>query len=126
MQIESILRAVLEADPAVSVLAGTRIYQTVLPREPVFPAVAYQMVSRVQDGLTGIVQARIQYTCMDAAWVRAADLADAVRCALHGYRVTRDGARIENIQYAGQTSGHDPDTGSFWIPVDVIVTYFEV
>ena len=100
MQIESVLRAILVADPAVAALVGTRAYQTALPREPTFPAITYQMVSRVQDSMTGIVQARMQYTCLATTWKGAADLADAVRCCLHGYRGVRDGARIEEIQYA--------------------------
>lgn len=125
MQIESILRSVLVADPAVAALVGTRAYQTALPREPTFPAITYQMVSRVQDSLTGIVQARMQYTCMATTWKGAADLADAVRCCLHGYRGVRDGARIEEIQYAGQHDDHDETTGIYWIPVDMLVTYLE-
>lgn len=125
MQIESILRSVLVADPAVAALVGTRAYQTALPREPTFPAITYQMVSRVQDSLTGIVQARMQYTCMATTWKGAADLADAVRCCLHGYRGVRDGARIEEIQYAGQHDDHDETTWIYWIPVDMLVTYLE-
>ena len=126
MQIESILRAILVADPVVSGMVGTRAYQGRLPRDPTFPAIVYQMISRPQDGLTGIVQARMQYTCMAESWREAADLADAVRCCLHGYRGVQDGARIEYIQYAGQHDDYDETTGIHWIPVDVIVTYLEV
>ena len=125
MQIESILRSILVADPAVAALVGTRAYQTTLPREPTFPAITYQMVSRVQDSLTGLVQARMQYTCLATTWKGAADIADAVRCGLHGYRGVRDGARIEYIQYAGQHDDHDETTGIYWIPVDMLVTYLE-
>ncbi len=125
MQIESILRSILVADPAVAEIIGARAYQMHLPREPTFPAITYQMVSRVQDSLTGLVQARMQYTCMAESWRGAADLADAVRCALHGYRGVRDGARIEGIQYAGQHDDYDETTRIYWIPVDMIVTYLE-
>ena len=126
MQIESILRSLLVADPAVAEIIGARAYQMHLPREPTFPAITYQMVSRVQDSLTGLVQARIQYTCMAGSWREAADLADAVRCALHGYRAVRDGARIEQVRYLGQHDDHDETTGIYWIPVDLSVTYLEV
>jgi hypothetical protein len=125
MQIESILRAILVADPVVSGMVGTRAHQGQLPQGPTFPAIVYQMISRPQDGLTGIVQARMQYTCMAESWREAADLADAVRCCLHGYRGVQDGARIEYIQYAGQHDDYDETTGIHWIPVDVIVTYLE-
>ncbi len=125
MQIESILRSILVADPDVAEIIGARAYQMHLPREPTFPAVVYQMISRVQDAQTGIVRARMQYTCMAESWRGAADLADAVRCALHGYRGVQDGARIEYIQYAGQHDDYDETTGIHWIPVDVIVTYLE-
>jgi len=125
MQIESILRAILVADPDVAAIIGSRAYQGQLPREPTFPAIVYQMISRPQDGLTGIAQARMQYTCMAESWREAADLADAVRCCLHGYRGVRDGARIEEIQYAGQHDDHDETTGIHWIPVDILVTYLE-
>ena len=126
MQIESILRSILVADPAVAEIIGARAYQMHLPREPTFPAITYQMVSRVQDAKTGIVQARMQYTCMAESWREAADLADVVRCCLHGYRGVRDGARIEDVRYAGQHDDYDETTGIHWIPVDVIVTYLEV
>ena len=125
MQIESILRAILVADPDVAAIIGSRAYQGQLPREPTFPAIVYQMISRPQDGLTGIVQARMQYTCMAESWRDAADLADEVRCCLHGYRGVRDGARIEDVRYAGQHDDYDETTGIHWIPVDVIVTYLE-
>lgn len=125
MQIESILRAILVADPDVAAIIGSRAYQGRLPREPTFPAIVYQMISRPQDGLTGIVQARMQYTCMAESWREAADLADAVRCALHGYRGVRDGARIEDVRYAGQHDDYDETTGIYWIPVDMIVTFLE-
>ena len=137
MQIESVLRAILVANSDVATIVGVtydpdtlapkggRVYQGQLPREPTFPAVTYQMVSRVQDSLTGIVQARMQYTCLATTWKGAADLADAVRCGLHGYRGVRDGARIEEIQYAGQHDDHDETTGIYWIPVDMIVTFLE-
>ena len=125
MQIESVLRAILVADPGVAAIIGTRAYQGRLPREPTFPAVVYQMISRPQDSLTGIVQARMQYTCMAGSWKAAAELADAVRCALHGYRGVQDGARIEYIQYAGQHDDYDETTGIYWIPVDMLVTYLE-
>ena len=126
MQIESILRSVLVADPAVAEIIGARAYQMHLPREPTFPAITYQMVSRVQDAKTGIVQARMQYTCMAGSWRAVADLADAVRCALHGYRGVRDGARIEQVRYLGQHDDHDEQIGIYWIPVDMLVTYLEV
>ncbi len=125
MQIESILRAILVTDPDVAAIIGSRAYQMHLPREPTFPAVVYQMISRTQDAQTGIVRARIQYTCMAESWRGAADLADAVRCALHGYRGVRDGARIEDVRYAGQHDDYDETTRIYWIPVDMIVTYLE-
>ena len=137
MQIESVLRAILVANSDVATIVGVtydpdtlapkggRVYQGQLPREPTFPAIVYQMISRPQDGLTGIVQSRMQYTCMAGSWKAAAELADAVRCALHGHRGVRDGARIEYIQYAGQHDDYDETTGIHWIPVDMIVTYLE-
>lgn len=126
MQIESILRSILVADPDVAEIIGARAYQMHLPREPTFPAVVYQMISRTQDAQTGIVRARMQYTCMATTWKGAADLADAVRCALHGHRGVRDGARIEDVRYVGQHDDHDEQIGIYWIPVDMLVTYLEV
>jgi len=40
--IESILRAILVADPDVAAIIGSRAYQGRLPREPTFPAIVYQ------------------------------------------------------------------------------------
>ena len=127
MQIESILRSVLVADPAVAALVGDRIYRKRLPRESTFPAITFQMITRPQDGLTGVVRARIQYNCYAAPKqdLVAATLADAVRCALHGYRAVRDGARIEYVEYVNAYDFTDETTEIPTIPVDMIVTYLE-
>jgi len=37
----------------------------------------------------------------------------------------RDGARIEDVRYAGQHDDYDETTRIYWIPVDMLVTYFE-
>lgn len=125
-RLEAILRSVLVASPDVAALVGPRIYWKTPPREPTFPAVVYQTISRTQDGTTGIARQRIQYSCMARSALEAATLADAVRCALHGYRAVRDAARIEDVRYAGQTEDYDPETGMHWIPVDIIVTFLEM
>lgn len=125
MRIESILRSVLVSDPGFVGIAGSRIYKMRLPREPEFPAVTYQMISRVQDDITGIITARIQYTCIGETWSNADDLADAIRYTLHGYRAHRDGKHITYTQYLAQHDESDDVTGIYSIPVDIAVTYRE-
>jgi len=125
-QIESVLRTILLADTTVSPLVSTRIYQTRLPAVPTFPAVTYQMIDRPQDPLTGITTARIQYTCMATTWAKAAELADAIRCALHGYKGTTGDVRIYYIRYVEQHDDYDETSQIYWIPVDVLVTYLDL
>lgn len=85
----------------------------------------YHSISRTQDGITGIAEQRIQYTCMAASPLECRRLADAVRCALHGHRGEYEGVRIVDTRYAGETEDYDPETGIHWAPVDMIVTYLE-
>lgn len=126
LPLETVLLGALLANPDVAALIGTRAYWQRLPRDPTFPAVTFQMISRVQDQTTGIAQARVQYTCIAESPAAADALASAVRCALHGYHVVTDELRIEYSRYVGQTEDHDVTTGLSWAPVDVLVTYLEV
>lgn len=125
MLIESVLRGILIADADVSAVIVNRAYLMHLPRDPTFPAIVYQKISGVQDGLTGVAHPRIQFTCIAKTPVAAKELANKVKDALHGHRGVHGNIQISYIEYVGMTDDYDEEAGIYWVPVDFFVTFKE-
>jgi hypothetical protein len=103
-------------------LVGDRIYPSVLPQPPTFPAIAYTRVYQdeqfTDDGPSGLRAVRVQIDCYavstettpGADGVR--DLADAVRDALNGWRDLGVGVQKSQLVPAAEVDEHEPEVGS--------------
>lgn len=125
MLIESVLRAILITDEAVAAVIANRAYLMHLPRTQTLPAIVYQKISGVQDGLTGVAHPRIQFTCIADSPVAAKELANKVKDALHGHKGVHGNIQISYIEYVGMTDDYDEEAGIYWVPVDFFVTFKE-
>lgn len=84
--------AMIEAQAGVTALIGsgtaTRLYPVVLPQNPTFPAITYQIISGprdyTQDGPDGVVRFRVQCNCYGATYASAKALRDALESAISG------------------------------------------
>jgi hypothetical protein len=122
--IESAVRAVLLADPAVTALVGAgaeaRIYPLILPQGAAFPALTYQRVSSVtqyaQDG-PGLARQRIQIDAWAMTYRAAKDLARAVRSALEGHRA----GNIQGVFVDPERDFYEADTRLYRASTDFYV-----
>lgn len=89
--IEQGLVTYLLGQAGVSALIGNRLHDLVLPQSPTLPAIVWQRIGGAehdvaQDGPTKLVSARFQFSCWARTLLEAAQLAEALRLALHGYQ----------------------------------------
>ena len=96
-----------------------------LPRVNTLPAIVYQGISGVQDGLTGVAHPRIQYTCIAKTPVAAKELANKVKDALHGHKGVHGNIQISFVEYVNMFDDFDEESGIYSVPVDFFVTFKE-
>ena len=89
---EDTLVSMIEAQAPITALIGSgndaRFYPLVLPQDPVYPAITYQVISGprdyTQDGADGVVRFRVQFNLYGANYAEAKALRDAVETTLSG------------------------------------------
>lgn len=79
------LRGHLMRDPVLHEAVSGRIYPLKLPPRPAFPALSYFTVSAprdyTHDGMSGLIERRMQISCWDLTYEGVKILADKVRRA---------------------------------------------
>lgn len=118
MTLQQSIVTLLTADPGVSSLVGSRIYDRTLPTTPTLPAIVFQLVSDprtyAQDGAQTATP-RIQFTCWGKTPAAASGLADALEGALD--LVTRDQILILFVE--NRIASHEAGTGLYKEIVDM-------
>lgn len=129
--IEEALFKLLSTDSGVSAIASTRVYISLMPESPTFPAIVYRMISEktfpAMGADVGIVRRRMQVDCWGETATDARNLADAVIAALSRYSgtVTYTGGStvISDIYRDGVIDLYDEHARKFQRAVDFIVFY---
>lgn len=139
MPIEYDLRTYLLADATVSGFIDSRCYPVHLPERPQFPALTYQMVSRVRParpsaGPPALAEMRIQIDVWthdrdgQDAYDEAKDLADAVRQRLDGTTGSLGSglASVQDVRLDSERdSGYDADARLYRVSMDFRVWHTE-
>ncbi len=88
--IENAIYALLSTNTGFMAVAGTRIYQTILPQAVVYPCVSFQAVTGASDyvmeGASGLASVRMQFDLFADDPDDLLDLKAAVMNALSAYR----------------------------------------
>jgi hypothetical protein len=108
-EVRAALRALLLADPAISAaVGGNRIWATLPLQGAVAPYILSTRISEFNDiastGPTGLERPRFQLTAWGRNADEAANLADLIRDALHGYSGTvsyGNGSPVPSIVFRG-------------------------
>lgn len=99
--IEQGLWHLLSTTTAITALCKTRIYPVILPTDPTYPALTYQMISVKADptlDTSGLQRWRIQFDCWSSVYAEASSLRAALTKALNGYQGTLvDGTLLQNV-----------------------------
>jgi len=130
--IEAALRTHALASAPLVALVGGRIYPSVLPQNPTYPAITYFRVSgpRLYDhgGASGMAEARIQFDCWASTYSAVKAVAAALRVALSGYSGTVGGVTIASIYLDSEIDSYEPnegDTGDRRVSMDFMIRYYE-
>lgn len=101
----------LRADPGVAALAGTRIYQALLPQSPTYPAAVLTTVSEPQSyqlrGLAGLTGTRVQADSYAPGKTEVDGLAAAIDLALSGRRFSASGVRFTEVLRVNRIDTYD-------------------
>lgn len=115
------IRDALVEDATVAALVGTRVYPIRLPELPTLPALTYQRISSrpigSHQGAGELEAGRWQVTAWADTYNGVQALALATERALDG----RLGSGIQAAIPAGQLDLFDPETGRYYVPVDVMI-----
>jgi hypothetical protein len=125
---EEALRAVLAAAAPVSALTGPRIGWRMRPQGTGEPAVVLHVVAALSGitlkGPDGYQTHRVQADCIGGTFPAALAVSRAVKEALHGYRGTVSGYRIDGVFHVGEGPGENGETDPS--PYSVVRLDFEV
>lgn len=123
------LRAFLLADGTVAGLAGTRIYPSVLPQAPTFPAITYSTISAVRqntmDGPDGLPSKRIQIDSWASTFSQALALADAIRERLDGHLGVMGATEVKGIFAAAERQLYESEPKLHRVSSDYIIWALE-
>jgi len=129
MSLETAMRAYVLADATVAAAVGTRMYSRKPPQTPGVPYIVYQRIDTRRlhdmDGPDGLPRPRVQIACWAANSTGAADLADAVRERLDGYRGAWGDVTIGSCLCVGESDTDDPETGRAGVRQDYMIQYRE-
>lgn len=140
MLLEPALVTFLGQSPEVTALAGSgsavRVYPLMLPQTPTFPALTYQRISGVRDrhqrGPSGTSFARIQCDAWAPAtqadgsgYMRAKNLADAVRKAVDGYAGAMSSVFVQQVQVEGDRDIYESDAKLYRVSFDLLIWWTE-
>jgi hypothetical protein len=125
MRPEEAARLIALDNPVLAALVGTRISDTKLPQNPVLPAVTYFQVSGRSHIDIPFAMPLIQFTAWGRTRAEARSVADAISWALHRYRGTKGGVKIERIALQGDMDLYDPVTGFYAVPATYRILHEE-
>ncbi len=108
--------------------AGNRVYPMSLPQEPTFPAMVFFVVDNPAEhthtSVVDLRNARCQVDCYGSSYLTAKQLAKELTALLTNYAGPMGPAMVSftELQDFGRDAW-DPDTGRFWVSVDVVLQY---
>jgi hypothetical protein len=122
MSAHAIIAARLAATPGITALVFTRIYPSVMPDNPAYPAITFHQIGGSgEKGAVvnpGLMRAIVQVTAWSKSPRQVRDLADQIRKALDRMRaVTVGGFYVNDCFYEGDTDLYDPPTKTYWVPI---------
>lgn len=131
MSIFAAIKSIIEADPGISSVVGTRVTRQTLPRDPTFPAITMDGVSSPpweanSSKTLPLEDLTIQLTCWASTATGSTSLARMVAEALHCYSGTSEGIVIGVILVMSSPDSrmdYNKKTGLYMTPLDVKIRY---
>lgn len=129
LDIELVMKALLEASSTLSALVGSRIYLDTRPEDDPLPAVVFEVITNRQENSCAVGEeiwkARFQVNCLGSKAKTAVDVRRAVLQACNKKSGTVAGISVISCLHDGVNgSSYDRETESYLKPIDFIVHYW--
>jgi hypothetical protein len=116
------IRTALLADGTVTAVVSTRIYFTMLPQEPTYPAITLELISgdphNAIASLPTLVWSRVRVNAWGKTFGAANALALLVEAALNGKTISVAGLEIRSVYADGMQSLYEPAVEAHYISQD--------
>lgn len=123
MSLGTLVYSALTNAAGIAALVATRVYPTLLPQNPTYPAISYQRISNTpQLGSTDLRETRYQIDCWGRTYASAQALAVVVKATMEEYRDASQTPGIKMSQIVNELDDYDPEVGIHRVIVDVIFT----
>jgi hypothetical protein len=127
---ESVLRAALVGNTAVSALVGTRIYPVLAPASAALPFVTWRRSSidreQTLGGPMGMPRVSVEYSIYGTTYEQARELADAMRVVLDGYGGTADNTEVKQTSLEDESDDFAQLAGADLPPVYQVTQRYDV
>lgn len=129
MIVEVAFKQLLEANAALALRVGSRIYPVRLPDEVDLPALSFfraaTETSHTHDGPSGLTGPLFQVSVWAKSYLEAAEIADLVRLALDGFKGSQANVEISGIFLRTQHDTFEDATRIYQRPMDFEVWHAE-
>ncbi|OME59482.1 tail completion protein gp17 [Paenibacillus odorifer] len=125
MAIETKLRDYLLSVKEIQSVVDTRIYPGWLPEKPIYPAIAYLVISGVSHHNIPVAYPRFQFSVFSTKYSEVKELAEEIRSALQRYQGSMGGVRVLQGVWEGSRDMYESDTKLYHIATDFKIIYRE-
>ncbi len=119
----------LEGFAGLAALVADRIYVSVLPQNPTYPAITYQRISgpRVENlqSHSGLAHPRFQFSCFARTAAEAVAVREQVRLALEGFRGIIGSDNIQGIEIVDERGFFEKVLQIYRSDIDAVVWHLE-
>lgn len=102
-------------------------YAPLLPQNPVYPAIVFQVIDDIPDytmeGVGGLARMRVQHTIFGTTYLSTASVAESLRTLLAGYHGTLSGIRIGSIFVENDLRDYEATTKIYTRIQDCVALY---
>ena len=121
MSLYTVVRGKL-ASGTIAAIVGTRVYPSLLPQTPTYPALTYQRISNTaQNGSTALRQSRWQVNCWATTYIGAQALATVVKAAMEEWTDTDQAPMVKMCQVVNEIDDYDDEVDVHRVIVDLMI-----
>jgi len=123
MTVEQAVKTFLLGKVSITNIVSTRIYYSVLPQTPTYPAISFFRVSNIRQHDIDIGSAYYQFDIWSLMYIQSVELANEIRKALQREKSIMSGIPIIQGVYQNEMDLYEPATKLFHIALDIKIIY---
>lgn len=123
--LEQLIRNKLIADSTISALIGSRVYVITVPQDCTYPALAYQLISRIgrdeyHSGHSPWVNSRVQFSALSSDLKIAKQITKAVVDLFLPFTGSDSGTSVVRCNFDNESDTFDPAVEMYQVALDLM------